>query len=227
MSEFIDLSHEVADGMPGFRLKNEDGSYTEFTARIRPFITHDQSKPKYQGLASFEITEMSFQTSIGTYLDSPYHRHQERRDIAALRLDELILEGMVLDALGRGAGEAVGPEIVPRDADLKGSAVLVNFGWDSHWGTEAYYSYPYLSVDAIDHLIERGVKLVGVDTLNIDTTQDPARPAHTQLLARDILIVENLTGLERLQSRSFRFFAVPIKARGAAVMTVRAFAELS
>jgi kynurenine formamidase len=46
------------------------------------------------------------------------------------------------------------------------------------------------------------------------------------LLANDILIVENLVGLDRLLGRTFRFFAVPIKMAKATSMTVRAFAEV-
>ena len=41
MSEFVDLSHYFEDGMPGFKLKNEDGTFTQLTARIRPFLTHE------------------------------------------------------------------------------------------------------------------------------------------------------------------------------------------
>ena len=39
-------------------------------------------------------------------------------------------------------------------------------------------------------------------------------------------IVENLTHLEQLHGHPFRFFAVPIKGRQVAAMTIRAFAEL-
>jgi hypothetical protein len=41
----IDLSHRFEEGMPGFRLRKEDGSYTQFTARIHPFLTREQMKP--------------------------------------------------------------------------------------------------------------------------------------------------------------------------------------
>ena len=42
--KFIDLSHSFEDGMPGFKMKNEDGSYTEYSAKIYPFITHEYFK---------------------------------------------------------------------------------------------------------------------------------------------------------------------------------------
>lgn len=225
MPRFIDLSHTFENGMPGFRLKNEDGTVTQFTATIRPFITHQQSRPRYQGLAEFEITEMQFHTSIGTYLDSPYHRWKERRDIARLGLDEVILPGVLIDARRYAPFEAAGIEVLPRGVDLAGRAVLFHFGWDQQWGSEAYFQYPFIGRALIDHLANAQVRLVGVDTINIDDARDPERPAHSILLKQDILIVENLAHLDELYGNQFRFFAVPLKAKGAAAMPVRAFAE--
>jgi kynurenine formamidase len=226
MKKFIDLSHDFYDGMPGFKMKNEDGTFTQYTARIKPFLTHEQSRPKYQGMASFEITEITFQTSVGTYLDSPCHRYPERRDISQLELEEVILPGVLIDVRGRGGFEEVGASIIPDGTDLRGKAVLFSFGWDRYWGSEEYYSYPYMSEDLIDYLISSGVKLVGVDTVNVDSTQKPHRPAHSLFLERDILVVENLAGLEQLTGKEFRFFAVPLKAKKTAVMPVRALAEI-
>jgi arylformamidase len=222
---FIDLSQDFADGMPGFSLRR-DGEIKQFTASIKPFVTHAQSKPFYSGDVSFEITEVTFQTSIGTYLDSPRHRFPERRDIAQLRLDEVILSAVRVTVLNVQPGERVGLARLTLPADVKGKAVLVHFGWDQHWGTATYDDYPFLDRDVIDALAERGAKLLGVDTCNADTRADLARPAHSVLLKQDILIVENLKGLDRLPADGFRFFAVPIKAVGAAAMTIRAFAEV-
>ncbi|MHA2347105.1 MAG: cyclase family protein, partial [Candidatus Hodarchaeales archaeon] len=54
-----------------------------------------------------------------------------------------------------------------------------------------------------------------------------SRPAHTKLLSKEIFIVENLTNLESLYKKKFRFFAVPIKVVSAAALPVRAFAEIN
>lgn len=222
---FIDLSHDFADGMPGFSLKR-DGETRQFTARIRPFVTHAQSAPFYQGKASFEITEMTFQTSIGTYLDSPRHRWEERRDISGLTLDEVILPGVCVTIDDAKPSERVGLRRLALPDDVRGKAVIFRFGWDRYWGREEYEEYPFLDVDVIEALIAGGAGMVGVDTFNVDTRADPARPAHSLLLARDILIVENLKGLDRLPADGFRFYAIPIKAVGAAAMPVRAFAQI-
>jgi arylformamidase len=222
---FIDLSHDFADGMPGFSLRR-DGEVRQFTAQIRPFVTHAESAPFYDGKAAFEITEVTFQTSIGTYLDSPRHRWAERRDISALRLDEVILPGVVVDATDAKPGQRLGLAQLDLPQDLEGKAVLVRFGWDKYWATPAYDDYPFLDRDVIEALLQRGAALLGVDAHNVDTRTDPERPAHSLLLKRDILIVENLKGLGQLPADGFRFFAVPIKAVGAAAMTIRAFAEV-
>ncbi len=218
----IDLSHEFYDGMPGFKYKNDDGVVTAFNVSIKPFLTHAQTRPRYQGKAEFEITEFHFHASMGTYLDAPYHRWQGMRAIGDLKLDDVILEGVRIDA--REALERTAWDVLPK-LDARGKAVLFNFGWDQFWDKPQYEAYPFIAREVIDWLIESGAKLVGVDTLNIDDTRDPERPAHSRLLQNDILIVENLRNLAALRGKQFRFFAVPLRARGAAALPVRAFAE--
>lgn len=223
---FIDLSQTFEDGMPGFKMKDETGEMVQYTARIRPFFTHEQSRQSiYDGQSAFEVTEMSFQTSVGTYLDSPFHRYPERRDISELRLDEVILPGVVVDVRGRKPFEAVGPEVLP-DVDLKGHAVLFNFGWSQYWGSEQYQAYPFIARETIDYLLAAQVKLVGVDAVNVDDSRDKRRPAHSEFLKHDVLVVENLTNLDLLHGQAFRFFAVPIKGKRVAAMPIRAFAEV-
>lgn len=225
MGEFIDLTHEFHDGMPGFRFPNEDDSYTEYTATIHPFLTHEETRPTFDGRCSFEITQMEFQTSVGTYLDAPAHRFPGARAIADLELNELISDGVVIDARQRDPYEQVGESVLPDDVALSGTAVLFNFGWDTYWGTDQYREYPYLSESVIDRLVAEDVALVGVDTINIDDDRNLDRPAHTAFLDEDVLIVENLRGLDAFHGNRFRFYALPIKAVETVAMPVRAFAE--
>lgn len=222
---FIDLAHELYDGMPGFKLKDEHGNIVQYTAQVRTFISHDDSRPKFNGQAEFEITEIEMQTSVGTYLDSPFHRFKDGRDISQLKLDELIRDGICVDARGLNAWEPFPLARLP-DVDMRGKAILFCFGWDQYWGTDDYFAYPFLSVEVIETLKERGAGMIGVDAVNIDDSRDLTRPAHTLLLRDDIFIVENLTNLDQLIGRDFRFFAVPIKVRKGAAMNIRAFAEL-
>ncbi|NHJ85441.1 MAG: cyclase family protein [Asgard group archaeon] len=226
---FIDLSHIFEDSMPGLKIKNDNGTYITYSAKIHPLLTHEQTKPKYQNKASFEITEMTFPTSIGTYLDSPYHRFPDKRDISQIDLEEVILPGIVIPIHNKAPLELVNLDDIKDDIssqDISKKAILFNFNWSKFWGTEQYYDYPSISEDLIKYLIQKKVKLVGVDTVNIDNPKNLSRPAHTMFLEKEILIVENLTNLETLIGKNFRFFAVPIKGKRVAAMPIRAFAEI-
>jgi kynurenine formamidase len=65
---------------------------------------------------------------------------------------------------------------------------------------------------------------VGIDSLNIDDTDDGSRPVHTTLLGADIPVVEHMRGLDALPENGFRFFAIPVKVKGFGTFPVRAFA---
>ena len=222
----IDLSHVFHDGMPGIRFRDDDGASVELTARIRPFLTHSRSRAHYHDQSSFEITDVAFQTSVGTKMDAPRHRFEGAGDIASIELDRVILDGIVIDARGARAGQELGIADLQIPDQIAGKAVLLNFGWDRHWGGEQYRAHPFVSREVVMKLLDAGIALFGVDCSNADSTLDFERPAHTWFLEKGILIVENLVGLDRLHGAPFRFFSIPLKARDAAAFPVRAFAEV-
>ena len=220
---FIDCSRTITNGMPAFRLKNEDGTYQNFEVEIKPFLTRNQTMPKFSDNVSFEITQVSFQCVVGTYLDSPYHRFAGMNDISQIELDQLIGEAVVFDARGLQAWQSFTPNT---EIDLKDKIVLINFGWDKNFGSEEYHSYPFISDDFISYLVNQHPKTVGVDTVNIDNSNNLSRPAHTRLLKENILIIENLTNLDLLYDKVIRFYAIPVKFQHTASFPVRAFAEI-
>lgn len=217
MSQFVELSHVIRDGMIG---------YPGFPpAQVRPWLTHEASRERYGGQAEFAISEFSMVGNMGTYLDSPYHRDASGADISGLGIGMVAgLEGVVLDGIV-GEDRAVRFHELP---DLHGKAVLVRTGWSSRYGGEEYWEPgPYLGHEALDAFLSAGVALVGVDFANVDDVGDLARPAHTRLLRAGVLIVEHLANLEALPAGEFRFFAIPLAIEGAASSPVRAFAELA
>ena len=110
--------------------------------------------------------------------------------------------------------------------DLAGRAVLVHTGWDEHWATERYGdpTHPFLGVEAAARLVDAGVAVVGIDSVNIDDTRTGERPIHTALLSAGIPIVEHLCRLGEIGGRPFTFFAVPPAVAGMGTFPVRALA---
>ncbi len=215
----IDLSHTVEDGMVTY--EGLPGPV------ICDFLSREASRTHYTEGTEFHIGRIDMVANTGTYIDSPFHRYADGADLSELPLLSIAdLEGVLIEAdpsSGR-SGRAIDRSAF-LDRDLAGKAVLVRTGWDVHWRTERYFEgHPFLTREAAEHLAESGATLVGIDSLNIDDTEDGERPVHTVLLGREIPIVEHLRGLERLRGRSFRFSAVPVKVKGFGSFPVRAFA---
>ena len=220
-NRLIDLSHTLAPGIPLF------GAQAPAPV-IRPWMSHQQAAEsgRYEG-CTCEITEVNFLTSLGTYLDSPFHFDPKGRPIDALDLVQLILPGIVVDCTGCQPGQPIGPEVL-QDLAFAGKAVLFRTDWSRYWGdAETYRRFPYLTGPTALALRAGGARLAGVDFLVIDSVADPKRPVHVTLLKSNILIVENLANLSSLPSEGFTFFAVPVKVAGAAAFPVRAFAMLN
>ena len=214
MATFFDLSHTIVHGMttyPGL-----PGPV------ICDYLSREASRGKYAPGVEFHIGRIDMVANTGTYVDSPFHRYADGADLAGLRLESLAdLDTVVVDARDR---HAIGPERLA-GLTLRGRAVLVRTGWDAHWGTPRYLAdNPFLTAAAARALVEAGAALVGIDSLNIDDTGDPARPVHSLLLGAGIPIVEHLCGLDRLPERGARFFAVPAKVAAFGTWPVRAFA---
>ena len=214
----VDLSHEIVDGMtthPGLPGPS-----------ITTYLSREQSAGRYAPGTTFEIARIDMVANTGTYLDTPAHRFAGGLDLAALSLERVAgIPGTLVDC--RGAVErAIGPEAFA-DLEVAGRAVLVATGWDVHWGTPAYLAdNPYLTEDACRWLVDQGVGLVGIDSLNVDSLADPRRPAHTILLGAGVPLVEHLTGLGALPRDGWTFYAVPPRIRGMATFPVRAFAVI-
>ncbi|HEU4452698.1 MAG TPA: cyclase family protein [Longimicrobium sp.] len=213
----IDLSHVVEHGL--VTLKG-------FPAPIIcDYLSREASRAVYAEGTEFHIGRIDMIANTGTYVDSPFHRYADGRDLSELPLEWLAdLDAVVIRAMGRG--RAIGPEEVA-GVEVAGRAVLVHTGHAEHWGSEAYFErHPFLTRAAAEHLRDAGARLVGIDSLNIDDTDDATRPVHTVLLGAEIPICEHLRGLELLPDADFRFYAVPVKVKGFGTFPVRAFAAV-
>jgi arylformamidase len=212
----VDLSHVVEDGMI---------TYKGVPAPVVcDFMSHESSRTHYAPGTEFQIGRIELCANTGTYVDSPYHRYRDGKDTAELPLDRLAeLDALVVNVTG-DSGRAVNRSaLLPYDVASR--AVLIHTGWDGHWRTDAYFEgHPFLTEDAATDLRDRGARLVGIDSLNIDDTSAGTRPVHSTLLAAGIPICEHLTNLAALPTDGFRFSAVPVKVKGMGTFPVRAFA---
>ena len=207
MSEIVDLSHPFGDGTI---------TYPGLPAPvIGDHLSREASRERYAPGVEFQIGRIEMVSNTGTYLDTPFHRYPEGHDLSGLDLTRVVdVPGLVIE------GTVLGRE------DVAGRAVLFHTGWDEHWATDRYGepSHPYLAPETADALVAGGAAVVGIDSVNIDSTVTGARPIHSALLAAGIPIVEHLRGLGQLTGRTFRFTAAPPAVVGMGTFPVRALA---
>ncbi len=230
VTKLIDLCHTVEHGLV---------TYKGLPAPIIcDFLTREQSRQHYAPGTEFQIGKIEMVANTGTYLDSPFHRYEDGKDLSELELASLAdLEGVVVRAKGQEQGgksegrSAKSPgQTIDRKLfegfDVKNKAVLIQTEWSKHWRSDKYFegTHPFLTKDAAQLLADQGAALVGIDSYNIDDTADLSRPAHSILLGAGIPIVEHMCKLDQLPDSGFRFFAVPVKVKGMGTFPVRAFA---
>jgi arylformamidase len=236
----IDVSHTIEHGMITYK-----GLPPPI---ISDYLSREASRTLYDPGTEFHIGKLEMVANTGTYLDSPFHRYTDGKDLSGLDLRSLAnLRGAVVRHVGAAEHElerARFPSLITNASsltiagdrritsatlaglDVKGRAVLLYTGWDMRWRTEEYSNgnHPFLTTDAAEYLASAGAVLVGIDSYNIDDTANGRRPAHSILLAHGIPIVEHLCGLRDLPETGFRFFAVPVKVKHFGTFPVRAFA---
>src|SRR5277367_1799190 len=199
----IDLSHTITHGLI---------TYKGLPAPIIcDYLTREASRKLYAPGTEFQIGRIEMVANTGTYLDSPFHRYADGKDLSELDLQKLAnLPAIKISVAPKDNDkdkdkQAIDTSSFPRAEDLAGKAVLVETGWSRHWNTPQYYEgHPFLTEEAAKFLADSNVALVGIDSHNIDDVKDVRRPVHTILLRQEIPIVEHMTNLAAVPKTDFR-----------------------
>ena len=149
----VDLSHTIEQGMITYR-----GLPAPL---ICDYLSREASRRLYAEGTEFHIGRIDMVANTGTYLDSPFHRFADGKDLSELPLMSLAgLEGTVVRCDGRKITRECFDGL-----EVAGRAVLIHTGWDRHWRTDDYFEeHPFLTEEAALFLKQGGVKLVGIDS---------------------------------------------------------------
>lgn len=220
MSEqrYEDLSHTIEDGLI---------TYKGLPAPvICDYLSREEARNHYEHGEEFHIGRINMVANTGTYIDVPFHRYADGKDLAETTIEAAVgMEGVVITV---PAHVQEIDETFFEGLSLEGKAVLLYTGWDQYWKTDQYFEgHPYVTAEAAAYLVQQKVALVGIDAVNIDDTSGLARPVHSILLGAEILIVEHLCNLKAIVNSDFRFYALPPKIKGMGTFPVRAMAQVT
>ncbi|MBO5149816.1 MAG: cyclase family protein [Anaerotignum sp.] len=174
----------------------------------------------------FRETLLSFYSHTGTHMDAPFHIYADRTSLDALPAEQFVGKALVIDCCDVGEGGEIGVEYIDKTLADEADFLLFHTGWDKNWGQEKYFgAYPVVSLEVCQYLLDSGKKGVGFDVIGIDPVSDGNLTRHKMLLSqRDIVIIENLTNLDKVGSGLFNFAALPLKYKDADGAPIRAVA---
>lgn len=163
----------------------------------------------------------------GTHMDAPAHLLPGGLTLDRVPPVRFVGRACALDLAS--AGPEVPLPLLETQADRLATCthVLLRTGWDRHWGDPAYFrDFPVLSTEGARWLAAHGVSTVGVDAISFDPLEAPDLPVHHVLLRAGVLLVENLTGLDRLPPAGFTLCCLPLPLADADGAPCRAVAIL-
>lgn len=186
----IDLSHQLNNDTP---------------------VYPGDAEVKISAVDSFEENgylghDIGLGTHSGTHIDAPAHMIPGGKTLDEFSVDMFIgrccyifLENGIFTM------EAV------QAADIQQGDIVIFDTQMSHQFTKPSYftDYPVMSDEIAQYLVDKKVKMVGVDTCSVDN--NPNFIVHKTLLSNDILIIENLTNIEQLANYPATIYALPIK----------------
>lgn len=192
--EHIDLSHTIHTDMP------------VYPGTEPPRIT-DICSLQDDGFAE---KLLDIYSHTGTHIDAPAHMLEEGRHLDDFPVSAFIGPALVISCTSPVITQALIEAAL--ESCLSPEFLLFHTSWDRYWGRETYFTgYPVLSAEAARFIAGLGVKAVGFDTISADAADTQDYPIHRILLGSEILIIENLTRLSRLQGTAFTFSALPMK----------------
>lgn len=207
MRRIVDLTYPIHEGM------------TTYPRYWHPLV--EVSLLGRLNVEGRETRRIVLGTHTGTHCDAPCHFIAGGKTIDNLSLDALIGAAVVVNFSDRP------PHCEIQISDLERylgnntpERLIMRFDWSKHWGTPDFYkNHQFLSLDAAEWLVGRGVRLLAMDT---PTPDDPSgsqpggidSPVHKILLGNGIILVEYLCNLKELWEKEIDLIVLPLKVLG-------------
>ena len=209
----IDLTLTISENLPSF-----PGSPTP---KFIPW-----TKIKTDG---YNLELLFLSSHSGTHMDAPFHFVKDGLKIHQIDANRFVRDAVILK-LKKGANQSITKkDIIQFEKKfgkiLNDSTIIFATGWYKNLTKKIYFEKnPGLSLTAAKYLSSKKINLVGIDSPSIDVGSNKEFSVHKILSQNNIIIVENLANLEKIQSSKFKFVALPLKLKDATGSPIRAIA---
>lgn len=165
-------------------------------------------------------------SQTGSHVDAPYHFSNTGATIDKMDLNYFMGNGLIIDMTDKKSKEQFTLEEVKRfekqieEADI----VLFKTNWYKKAGTDEFYEHPFLSKEAGEYLLSKGIKTTGIDAINLDNTGGTEFPIHDMYSEAGGIIAENLANLDQVDFDTPFILFLPLSLIGCDGSPVRAVA---
>jgi arylformamidase len=177
---------------------------------------------------------MELHTHIGTHIEGPYHCLEDGKKLDELPPDIFIGKASVVDLTWKQEREITKQDLEKAADHLQeGDIVLLKTGYDQKFSGDELQSEeymeksPFLSDEAVEWLLQKGIKNMGIDFWSIEEYPiDPevGEPRHIRLFERDIPFIHSLVNLVQIDADRVFFIGLPLLISGLDSSPVRAIA---
>jgi arylformamidase len=158
--------------------------------------------------SAYNLSKLAFNSHTGTHVDAPLHFIDEAAPVESLQLSSLIGPVLVVDA--RASKSEIDAETVEREVGSGTERVIFATRNSELWEQPTFTSdFVGVSAQAAALLVDRGVRLVGIDYLSIGSPE-----AHRELLSNGAVVLEGLD-LRAVQAGVYELVCLPLRIAGA------------
>lgn len=210
MPQIIDLTHTIHHEM------------TVYPGSAKPLIIQTNQVEKH-GFAQSELRLLSHH---GTHMDAPSHMKAGGKTLDQMNPEQFYGKGLCIDCRQASNESIVKEMLIPYSQQLETADFLLLYtAWSDYWGTEGYLSgFPVLDYKACEWLCHFKLKGIGLDNFSLDRMDSVDFANHLLVFNKNMVIIENLTGLKFLLDKDFSFSCFPLKYLHADGSPVRAVA---
>ncbi len=163
---------------------------------IKEIITQDKKCTIYQ-------TDFTLNSHTGTHIDAPWHMVKNGKKLKDFPLETFIGEAILLNCVGQ-------EELCANVNEVKrGDIVLLRTDHSKKFMQSDYFTNnPIVSEELATALVEKHINILGIDSFSPDNSP---YDVHKILFDHDILSLENLVNLDKINSKRFKLYVLPLK----------------
>lgn len=203
-TRIIDLSFRIENGMTTFP------TYWHPPVEITILGRH--------GSENRETRRIVLGSHTGTHCDAPRHFIPDGMTLDRLSLEVLVGPAFVADMSNVPPFKEVGIDLLEHlIGDNSIERLILRYDWSKNWGKQNYYTdHPYIAEEAASWLIDRGIRLLAMDTPTPDNPKngrgaEKDSPVHKLLLEKNVILVEYLCNLKSLTQKNIELIVLPLK----------------